>query len=375
MFMTNFLNLRPLLFLFTILTLTGCGSGTKRIDDSLAISYSDMNIDHNDLILSNYFFKTKIIRGDSLWSFDIKTNTLALFDLEENKPLLNIEFSLDGPNFIGNQISDFTVNASSILILDLGYLSIFNFQGRIQKRIELKNIKGYSSLFRLDKMASLSETEVIISVAHLVGRVPGIPTPEATPIFIKVNLQTEAISFLEPSYPANALLADPSQGYWGITAPITLIHDNSRIIYSFSFSSDIYEFNLLTKNISVHKARTKLTENKKPPLAAEQYKNTRELAKFGLGGLNFKNVQYDSKNQRYFRLHSLVEYGDSAQEPVRNAFITILNSDFDVIHESSLNDQLIPYSLLNKGSLIIKRKKEVEGRYDLSLLTIKDSNR
>ena len=370
MFMISFSKLRFLLIPLLILILTSCDSSQPKSGKDLSIIYDDLNIAHNELILSNYFFKSKVSGEDSLWVFDIKTNTLALFDIEKKQPLRSIEFSVDGPNFIGNQITDISITSTSLLTLDLQYLSIFDFNGEIRKRIELNDIKGYSSLFRLDKMVSLNNREVILSIAHLTGRIPGTLFPESTPLFMKLNLETEAISFLEPSYPTSALLDDPTQGYWGITAPTTLTYNDSRLLYSFRFSSKIYELNLLNNKVSIHNANTSLTENTKPPLAAELYKNTRELAKFGLGGLNFKSILYDSKNERYFRLHTLVEYGDKGLEPSRNAFLTILNSAFEVIHESKLSDELIPYALINDGKLIIKKKTETEGRYDLSLLSI-----
>lgn len=368
--MFDFSVLRFISSIFLIVVLVNCKSNHDNLDGSLILKYSELNIDHNDLVLSNYFFQSKIFGEDSLWSFDVRTNALGLFDLKKNSAIDGIKFDADGPNFLGNQVSDFIITKSSVIMLDLDFISLFDFNGRIKKRIELNEIPGYGTSFRLDKMVLINDAEVLISIAHLVGRLPGTPMPEETPLFLTLNIQTDAVKILPLSYPPQALLKDSSQGYWGITSPVTLLKDKSRIVYSFGFSSEIFEFDLLTQDVSVHQATTKLTSNEKPPLPSELYHNSRELAKFGLGGLNFKGVHYDAENERYFRLHSLVEFKNTGEAPERAAFITVLNSDFETIHEARLGDDLIPYSLLNNGDLIIKKLTETEGRYDLALVQV-----
>lgn len=329
--------------------LTSCKEDLKEDTSRIINETKTLLLEHKGLKLSSPITSHKVVGNDSLLVFDLKSLTLALFDLQKAQPVWSGQFGLDGPDFLDLPLFDIGIKGDTILVLSQQYLTLYSLEGQVLNRYDKEVFEGLNSSFELRNFELLHNTLIFPRIPIKVIN-PTAVTDSSTSIFYTFNLSSQKTRTLETDPPNEALLADPDQGYYHSFAEHQLTIGDQLWTYNFPFSSKIYQIQEENHQNKVYQAKSELTSNIREPLSRNH--TLEELTEYFYSGSKFSKVHYDENTETFIRLH--YEYGDTAdgRKPLHK-YLMVFDKNFVSRQEIRLSQEASVNMFVSNGKVYV----------------------
>jgi hypothetical protein len=332
----------------------------------------EIEIGHNESLLSNRFSFSKMIGRDSLLYFESHSTEFYLFDLKTQNISSILKFDSEGSNFMESNILDFEKLSSEYLILSRNYLHFVGMDGIIWKRTEINqfNTDFQTAAYSINKIRNLTDGKLLLSKWIKSALFPNTKDDSKTSIFAVLDLKTDSVYDLPIYSPSETLVTDPTQGYYlGLSEHYFLIQNNV-IIFNFKFSPSVYEYNIVDQSIVQHSTESTNFPSKRDPIPSNRMKDNLYISENFLQGVEFSNIEVDKKSGLFIRLASDITADDSGNLKAKK-YLQVLNSNFKVILEQPLNEIVFSRVHVSDGSIYLFPTLQGEGstrilRYEIN---------
>lgn len=269
-------------FAMPLFFLVGCHNQNSELDGSQRIKLvkTEIEIPHEDFILSNRLLFTKLIDLDKIVYFEYLRNEFYLFDLKNKKVSRILSFDSDGPNFMEPIVLDFEIVPQGYIILSQNYLHFSDKDSRIFKRININQFTDNfkSADFRVNRIQynndKLFMTKWIRSALYF-----NVQAQSKMSIFANLDLTTDSIIDIPIYSPEETLIDDPLKGYRGLSEHY-FISFNDSIIFNFRFSPTVFTYDLKAGRLKRNQINSENVPNRRVPFNSEDNRNPEKLQKY-----------------------------------------------------------------------------------------------
>lgn len=356
-----------------IVFLISCNTPKDRnetIISSSLIKIDTLSVNINENYMQNYTSLRNRIYNDELYAYNIHQHTIDIFNFATQNFTSQIKLQREGADGIPN-INSFIVTNEFIIAQNESNYTIIDHNGHIVKKISKEtltnnlNDKDYLldapnniSISNFDDMTYDSNEKKLI-----------VPISTLDPFKLKdkyclasIDINTEKISLFPITYPNNL-----SNEYYGkLSRPNSLIVKN-RIIYNFSYSSNIYSFDKNNKTISLYNIASDFTKNTSEQL--DKNANIKKQLDHYFHSLFFYGVQYDHYRNIFYRIHTN-KSNDASVFNNKETYLTIISANLEKISEIKLPTNLYPiFNITEKGLIFQFMAGLYEDKYSYMIIT------
>lgn len=313
-------------------------------------------------------------KEEFLYGFDVQQNRSQVFNLSKRCFSYFITWEKEGPEAIETGPS-FLIGENKDTIVFSGSRDIYliNHQGKklsqyghpypghSRDRLSAKPIQNLD-----DQKDGLYPTgsSLYNSFNHLTYQwlpqryvAPDKPEYYDAPVFASVDLhQGKVVEYLPIIYPQEFKMKDFAYDAFSLQPSLLCAQDS--LIYTFPCSSDIYIYDLDTKKSTVVKADSHFTPNRAQKIPLSKYGDYANYDKIFDFYLTFLSVHYDPYRKLYYRTHEIEKptssTGGNNQQTTREVYLMVFDSDFKVLAEIALGDQLISDPFVSREGLFFR---------------------
>lgn len=317
--------------LFTCLF--SCGKGQVNSFDTadFKVERYEYTLSHGDYLLNNssvVFSKAGI---DSAIFMDSSSKQFVLADLGKREVIRTIPYALEGPDFLDAPVHYMRWMQNKLFVLSVNYFTVFDLNGKVVQRVSLKDyvfMDNYLCTF----FSIIDRSQILLTLIPkaAVNRT-NYPDPKDHSIFAVLDLTKNEINPLPIESPNEALVGDPTQGYYQDFSFHQGLFKDSTIAYQFAFSSKIYLYDLRTQKLRTVPAMSKLTKNKRSPLLAN-HTNEEFVNYIYLDEPKFTRFMNDEVTGWYARIHEQ----NLPNQGALQRYLMVFDADMNTIYETQL---------------------------------------
>lgn len=316
---------------------------------------TEFAISHDHNLISNRFVFTKLIGSDSIIYYEQRERDFYLFDLKNRVLKKFLNYDIDGPNFMDNEVLDFEKVGDRYAILSTDYLSISDKNGQILKRELINQFIGNmesSGISRTHHIITKSGDELYLAQSPRAVIAPFKYDGINPPIFANYDLVSDSIATLPIYSPEETLIEDDANGFYGSDAEHFFFVKDNCIIFNFRFSPSIYRYCFQNQKLIHYDGKTNRFPDTAEPFPANSYRDPEYLVKHKLlGGIKFSNLEYDAKNNVYVRFASEKIYNEQSRRSQNQVFLQVFDSDFKNVLEQRIRTPVKPEVYMSNGSI------------------------
>ncbi len=343
--------MKPLIILLLILTIVCCNN-ENTISDRFSFSISDtLSISIDERFLSEYYLSFDLIIKNNekiFYGYNTTRNTLDQINLTSGK-IMNF-VACDDFNPISNSPA-IKVHGSLLVVQGYNYHQLFkiDFESNCLKLIDEVDIKD---LTNPDFIALPGGDIMLTPQQSPIWKNERLLWPvyanqnENAPYFLSIDLKSNNTERVPISLPKNWL--ETLETYKGLNKPTGLINEN-KLVFSFPFSSSIFEFDLNSSKLNEHSVPGIHTELLIAPKPSES-QNLRTWIAFGTN--RFGQLIWDEENKYYYRVEIKYDDSEGAENSIyfNRHFINIISESFQAIGTIQVpeNCYAIPIPIDNK---------------------------
>ena len=311
-------------------------------------------IEHGNKIISNKFIFTKLIGEDSLLYYEQTDKAFYIFDLKNRVLMDFLQFEAEGPNFMEEQVLDFSKIGDQYAILSPSYISFSDKNGQILKRKEinqfLNNVED-ATISRINNFRVLNENKLYLSQSPRAVIMPfKYSEASQTPIFLIYHVNEDSIEHLPIYSPEETLIKDDTRGFYGSTSQHFFALNNNCIIFNFQFSPSIYRYCLDSEQLKQFEGKTTRFPETTEPFPADRYRDPVYLVTHMVrNGTRFSNIEYDAENDIYVRFASKKIFNEELKRSNYELYLQIFDSGFNNIIEQEVLMPGKPEVFLSNG--------------------------
>ncbi|RPH30453.1 MAG: DUF4221 domain-containing protein [Bacteroidales bacterium] len=319
------------------------------VNSKIALDYSfeNISIPIDSITINTYpiFCNYDIDSNNYLAGYNSKMNTIDVFDLSNKKIHDHIFLKKEGPNSIEYLDGFFIHNWDSIFVNTGFALKIIDSKGNVKATWDI----GEFNIVKSGKVGSIGSTiDFFLHYSKKRNSVFFKYTPRNVvysskeffkqPFIAEFSLANNSLDLLPILY-SNFFVENNNVGY--LFCPMVSFYDDI-VYYGFEGESNIYTYNLQTKEYNAFGARSKYSKNLTDILP----ESTSEVkkAQHRIESVSFFNIIYDPYRKFFYRLH----YCDQKYQVSKNLFntyndkllsIMIFDNKFKLIKEIQLDKQ------------------------------------
>ena len=331
--------------IFTLITcncLLSCNSGEKQSSTKpqVAITKTELEFQHGEHLISNASLFWKKVGKDSLvlWEGRISRD-FFLFNLQTNTISKLLSFDEAGPNFMEENISDFEQGLEHYYILSQNYLHISDKEGVITKRVAIDKIKTdlkKPKAYKVHRIQPMGDDKLLVGKKLLSADLPSVVDEPQQSIFGVLDLKTDSISDLPIYSPEETLVSDITQGYYSNLSDHFFILKGDRLVFNYTFSPSIYEYNLTENTTKVYSGKTERFPNRREPFPANKYTDYPFLIEHVTHGIYFSSIGHDPKTGLSFRVATSKTQDELGENKVEK-YLQVFNKSFELVEETPIN--------------------------------------
>lgn len=378
------INFSQFLLFFSICCLWNCKSddGTS-IDSFYQIdSTKKITIPLNPTSISStrfLFSQHKVIdKIDYFFGYSWSQNQLEWFDLTNKKEAGKLKLSKEGPDGVPNLYSFYVHNLDSIFILGTRSIKLLNSKGEVlfskainfetkreKKDIDFSKYTIYNTPRNNSPIYYSGKNQMLYLAVK-----PNVPRFSKEkfnhPLCVSYNLEKDMFHFLPIKLPDKYF-----NKFFPLDKPCLSFSDK-KIIYNFSFSSEIYVYDHSTQSSQVFSAESLLIPNSAPPLSEnELYNDIASLRHISINS-DFLPVRFSIPKEKYYRL----AFAPISETEIRGKegkkgklLLSVFNAEFELLDETWLNGHLATGNTFipSKGLLLFPKTSD-ENIFKLSLI-------
>ncbi len=340
------------------------------ITSSSLINIDTLSVNIDENYMQNYTALRNRIFNGWLYAYNIHQHTIDIFDFTTQNFISQIKLQKEGTDGIPN-INSFVITKEFIILQNESNYIIINHNGHIVKKISKEkltlclNKKEY--LLDAPDNISISNFEDIVYDSNSKKII--IPISTSSPFKLKgkhclasIDISTEEISLLPTTYSDNL-----NNEYYGkLSKPNPLI-TKDRIIYNFSYSSDVYSLDKNSKTISSYQITSDFTKNRSEQL--DKNSNIKKQLDYYFHSLFFHGLQYDNYRNLFYRVHT-DKSNDRSVFNNKETYLTIISDNLEKISEIKLPANLYPiFNITEKGLIFQFMTGLYEDKYSYMIIT------
>ena len=343
---------------------------TETIISSSLINIDTLSVNINENYMQNYTSLKNRIYNDQLYAYNIHQHTIDIFDFTTQNFTSKIKLQKEGADGIPN-INSFIVTNEYIITQNESNYTIIDHNGHIIKKISKEiltnNLNNKDYLLDAPNNISISNFEDITYDSNDKKLI--VPISTLDPFKLKgkyclasIDINSEEISLFPITYPDNF-----SNEYYGkLSKPNPLIANN-KIIYNFSYSSNVYSFEKKNKTISSYNITSNFTKNKSEQL--DKNANIKKQLDHYFHSLFFHGLQYDHYRNIFYRIHT-DKSNDISVFNNKETYLTIISENLQKISEIKLPTNLYPiFNITEKGLIFQFMAGLYEDKYSYMIIT------
>lgn len=323
----------------------------------------------------NYYYHWYINQEENIFvGYNHTMHTLDFFDLTQMVYKKTTQLAYEGPNGIQQGMSKFVYFQDTIVVDQGSNILLLSAAGEIIERIRLEDIltnEQASYLFQAGLHTS-NYDELIYNPTDKTILKPVFGSLAKTqkgfyesPMLAKIFIEDKRMEVLEVGYPK---IFRGNDFYGNLDYPRVFQKEDS-LIYNFANSSNIYYFNLSTKEEGIFDAPSQFISNLSPTISVQEY--AQSAFKHEWNSNSFYAIRYDPFQNLYYRIHKGKTDTESLFDYSNNYFM-IMNSQFEVLSEFKLDPRYIPIFAVTKEGIYFPMKEDDEkGESVMSLALIK----
>lgn len=313
--------------------------------------------------------------GGTRYYFGWNENTLSLdvVDLDKSKYLKSIFFERQGPNGIGD-IKGFTaVSFDSIFFMSSQYIMHADSTGKIVNKWGINDRNQFEGFDANKHNLTTEETFNIFYDSNSNKLYAKLHYPNYSwcdpslkyfsERFIgELDLKSLTFKELDVFYPE-----EYQSHFFGFRdIPAVTFDSNGFINYTFSISSNLYQYSIRTGETKVFGGTSDFTNNHAGELGIDQCRDTPEGLKHNLLNVKYFHIHHDSYRGLYYRFHSgeVPEIKNNGKYSAYNdkpLFLTIFDEDLKKISELEVdNKQGAIWSFVDKEGLHVLKPRGKE---------------
>lgn len=315
------------------------------IDDETLTSYQVISI-YNDG------------KDDYIFGYNSKLHTIDVIAVGDTV-ISHIQLQEEGENGILKQVSGiFVHNMDSIWVYSQNYLCLTDTLGCVKKKSVLPFPVG--GFIVVDTNFSIAANGIFYHPEReTVLYLTATPTNEGADYKVyEYNLKLN--NFQSYDLAAGVLEKRAGKNYGWKQFP-NVSYTLDKIVYNFPISSNIYSIDIKTKKEAAYGGRSNFTSNCVSELVMPY--DFQVANKHLLENVHFFELQYDRWRNVYYRLHlgdveyiNKKDFNDIYND--KKIYITVFNSDFEVINETDLGAETYNYfnfwGVIGNGFFIVK---------------------
>lgn len=360
------------LFILYFVFLISCNTPKDKNEaiSSSLIKIDTLSVNINENYMQNYTSLRNRIYNDQLYAYNIHQHTIDIFDFATQNFTSQIKLQREGANGIPN-INSFIVANEFIIAQNESNYIIIDYNGHIVKKISKEiltnNLDDKDYLLNAPNNISISNFEDMTYDSNEKKLI--VPISTLDPFKLKgkyclasIDINTEKISFYPITYPDNL-----SNEYYGkLSRPNSLIIKN-RIIYNFSYSSNIYSFDKNSTTTNSYDITSNFTKNTSEQL--DKNANIKKQLDHYFHSLFFHGIQYDQYRNIFYRIHTN-KSSDMSVFNNKETYLTIISENLEKITEIKLPTNLYPiFNITEKGLIFQFMAGLYEDKYSYMIIT------
>lgn len=367
--------IHKLLLLSFLIILFSCNNDNTIISNKQSsrniteLDVTSNSIELTEEYLNNYYTQTAFSNDgdDYMVAYNHKTHHIDLFNLT-TKEKHTIQLHAEGQSAIPQRVDALYANTpNAIWIYAMGSVYLLNNEGEIDKKYNLPVDEGEHII----NNANYSNATIKLDYDAESNTLRYVTVDMSDKSYFYINefdLKTETVKKTELPY------TEAEQGIgekFGWMQHPNVTYRNNKVIYNFSFNSNVYTFNLDTQEMDSFGGKSKFTKNTTSETDLASMDN---WFRHTVENVHFYDVNYDHHKDCYYRLHSEgVDFNSNVEmgELLKNKrlFLTIFDGELNVINEFQLAKDKYPLSggdVIENGLFLINNssKKEAE-QYEL----------
>lgn len=359
-------------FILYFVFLISCNTpkDNKEAISSSLIKIDTLSVNINENYMQNYTSLRNRIYNDQLYAYNIHQHTIDIFDFATQNFTSQIKLQREGADGIPN-INSFIVANEFIIAQNESNYIIIDYNGHIVKKISKEiltnNLDDKDYLLNAPNNISISNFEDMTYDSNEKKLI--VPISTLDPFKLKgkyclanIDINTEKISFYPITYPDNL-----SNEYYGkLSRPNSLIIKN-RIIYNFSYSSNIYSFDKNSTTTNSYDITSNFTKNISEQL--DKNANIKKQLDHYFHSLFFHGIQYDQYRNIFYRIHT-DKSSDMSVFNNKETYLTIISENLEKITEIKLPTNLYPiFNITEKGLIFQFMAGLYEDKYSYMIIT------
>jgi hypothetical protein len=299
-----------------------------------------------------------------LYNFNRHTHSIEKIDIDRLEWVRTFSFQQEGPDGTGFWISDVKSVGEGQLFLSGEKAGVFNFEGKLLKSFDWTKISK-------DNGGILDEEYTYKQVFN--------PNFEDLVFSLFVNRHTNSASLKKLNNSQNSISdidIDPNENYKTYTLGdltnfnkwdprLYISSQQDKIIVSHEFANDFYVYHPQNDSLQAVSYSSSFTPSKVAPTTEGDLVNSTEdrikALKYYLGQVSFRELVWDSKHQRYYRLSASTQYGEVERQgwllpeiSESKVYLSIFDEDFKLLDESpipELNGRTLSKYFVKDGML------------------------
>lgn len=356
--------IRLYLFVFILVFQISCGyqkeknNSIKIYKDKkcIALPGNQLNLYLDASANSTYFY-----------GYNNFSHQIDVFDLENLEFKKSIKLSSDGPEAITN-IETFDVIDDETIFIKESIKRIHRIkEGNIESFRLSKNYFQEEAGFEFDHYSIISNTFDGFDFDTENKVYFPLHSKSNNNQICRIDFERNVITLLPilVSFPVNL------SNYGDKMYPNIEIVDN-EIFFNYNFSSKVYSYNTLNRELNQYNIKSNFTENETPPLGEEAYRNDiSKRASYHLNELNFFGIRYDKFRDLFYRVHQdKRESSDQKQE----LYFTVISRNLTKLSETKLPEGTKPYFEITKKGIYFPFQPEDESYLCFLSLCVKKIN-
>lgn len=368
---------KSIYFCFIGICLFGCiYQSTDNKKDKLKFEevffISPIKISLDSLTLNHYERGYSTFKDSSTFyyiAYNRKTHCIDWFDLENDKFLFRTRLDNRGPNEIVEQADGIYVHSTDTIFINDGvFLYLIDKQGLVKQKIPnlFETESGLVSLVSnsTSPLGYLSQKNSLIGEAIIIG---SHAEGETGVNFIELNLSTGKFFIHTLEAPLCFAKKHPEK-------QLNVYFKGDSIIYNPGCSSEIYVYNLETKENTAFKAKSSLSQN----FVSEVKNNEPDaLWKHFIENPKFFPIVFSAHDNLFYRLHwkevkyqiNSSTFSTAYDKPI---ILSVFDQNFKLISEFELpgNRYLVDFLILAPGGIILNASHVQNEAYDINTMVL-----
>jgi len=278
-----------------------------------------------------------------LFAYNNPMHSLDIFNLSD-KSISHIQFDSEGTNGILKNISGIHVHKKdSIWLYSQGVLYLTDFCGKVNKTVQLPFPTG--GFPWVETNFSMATSKLFYHpTRESVFYLTVTPTENSADYLVhEYSIKTGSFK----TYPLKGGILEKNTGKnFGWMQFPNVTYTQNDILYNFPISSNVYKINIETGKESAFGGQSKYTSNVVSELCMPY--TFPDADKHLTENVHFFEMQYDQKNEIYYRLHlDKVNFSTETKSNLlynsKDMYLTIFNKNFEIIYENKLASKTYSY--------------------------------